>query len=87
METIERAIRQFIADDILYSGDGYPYPDDVSFLEEGIIDSMGVIELAAFVSDYFEITVEDNELVPSNFDSISNIANYVYLKLSVRVIS
>jgi acyl carrier protein len=80
MGTIEESIRNYIAENILFSGNGYGYSDDASFLEEGIVDSMGIMELVMFVGDTFGITVEDEELVPDNFDSVSRLASYIRLK-------
>ena len=80
MGTIEEAIRNYVAENILFSNNGYAYSDDTSFLQEGIIDSMGIMELVVFVSDTFRITVEDEELVPDNFDSVSRLAGYIRLK-------
>jgi len=80
MGTIEGSIRDYIAENILFSDNGYTYSDDTSFLEEGIIDSMGIMELVMFVGDTFRITVEDEELVPDNFDSITRLASYIRLK-------
>ncbi|HSJ52868.1 MAG TPA: acyl carrier protein [Anaerolineae bacterium] len=80
MATIEELIRNYIAESILFSDNGYAYPDDASFLEEGIVDSMGIMELVVFVGDTFRITVEDEELVPDNFDSVTRLASYIRLK-------
>ena len=80
MQTIEQAIRAYIAKNLLFSDNGYPHADDVSFLEEGIVDSMGIMELVMFVGETFGITVEDEELVPDNFDSVSRVAAYVRRK-------
>jgi acyl carrier protein len=80
MGSIEETIRGFIAESILFSDNGYVYSDDASFLEEGIVDSMGIMELVMFVGDTFRITVEDEELVPDNFDSVSRLASYIRLK-------
>ena len=44
-QEIEAPIRNFIATNLLYSKDGFTYPDDASLLREGIIDSLGVVEL------------------------------------------
>ena len=74
MKTVEEKIRNFIAENILFSDNGYPHADDASFLEEGIVDSMGIMELVMFVDESFGITVEDEELVPDNFDSVSRLA-------------
>jgi acyl carrier protein len=56
--TIEAQIKEYIARNLLFSDNGYPYSDDVSFLDEGIVDSVGVMELVAFVEDNFHISVE-----------------------------
>ena len=80
MKNIEETIRSFIAENILFSDNGYPHADDTSFLEEGIVDSMGIMELVMFVDESFGITVEDEELVPDNFDSVSRLATYIRRK-------
>ncbi len=77
---IEENIRRYIADNILFSGNGYPYSDDTSFLENGVVDSMNVMELVAYVEDHFKITVEDSEIIPANFDSVTNLARYLRSK-------
>jgi len=56
--------------------------DDSSFLEEGVIDSTGVLELVGFLEENYEIKVEDEELIPENLDSIKNICAYLESKLS-----
>jgi acyl carrier protein len=77
---VEEQIRQYIAENFLFSDDGYPLSDDVSFLEEGIVDSTGVLELVMFVEETFNVTVEDGEIVPENFDSVSRLATYIHRK-------
>ncbi len=77
MTQISEKIRMYIAENILFSNNGYPYPDETSFLDEGIIDSMNVLELVAFVEENFGITVEAHEIVPDNFDSVCRIAAFV----------
>ncbi len=80
MQNVEEMIRKYIADNILFSKDGYPYADDASFLENGIIDSMNVLELVVFVEDHFSITVNDEDVVPENFDSLQSMSTYVRQK-------
>jgi len=76
----EEIVRTHIAQNILFSNKGYPHPDDASFLEEGIIDSMNVMELILFVEEKFGLEVADEEIVPDNFDSVSKIAAYIRRK-------
>jgi acyl carrier protein len=79
---IEEQIREYVVDNFLFSEDGYHLPEDASFLEEGIVDSTGVLELVMFVEETFNITVEDDEIVPENFDSVSWLATYIRRKIA-----
>ncbi len=85
MQNIEGSIRAYIAENILFSGNGFPYSDDASFLNEGIIDSMNVLELVTFVEEEFNITVEDQDIVPDNFDSVTKLAAFIRHKMLVAV--
>ena len=80
--TVKKLVRQYIADNFLFSDDGYQLSDDASFLEEGIVDSTGVLELVMFVEETFNITVGDEEIVPDNFDSVSSLAAYIRRKMA-----
>jgi acyl carrier protein len=77
---IKEKIKKYIATNLLFSDDGYGYPDDASFLEEGIVDSQGVMELVMFVEEEFKVTVNDEDITPDNFDSVSLLADYVERK-------
>lgn len=77
MEDIAASIRDYIARNILFSGEEYPHPDDASFLDAGIVDSMNVLELVSFVENHFSIEVGDSDIVPENFDSVSKLAAFV----------
>jgi acyl carrier protein len=54
--------------------------EGTSFLDTGLIDSTGVLELVDFLEEQFGIAVEDSELVPENLDSISNLSRYLVSK-------
>ena len=69
-------IRSFIIENFLF-GDDDSLKDETSFLEEGIVDSTGILELVAFVEQDFGIRVEDEELIPENLDSINNVVKYL----------
>lgn len=86
MNSVEELLRKYIADNILFSGSGYPYPDDTSFLENGIVDSMNVLELVMFVEQKFGVKVEDAEIVPDNFDSIARLAAFVRRKQELTAV-
>ncbi len=73
-------IRNFITENFLYGRKDNDFSDDVSFLEKGIIDSTGVLELVSFVEGTYGIFVEDEELVPDNFDSINKLSAFISKK-------
>ena len=81
-QQIELSIRSFIANRLLYSKDELAYPDDASLLHEGIIDSLGVVELVEFLQMQFTIKIEQQEVRPDNFDSIERMAAFVRRKIS-----
>ena len=76
----KQAIREFVVENFLF-GEANGLKDETSFLEEGIIDSTGILELVTFLEDEYSITVEDEELIPENLDSINNVANYLQRKV------
>lgn len=76
----EGKIRSYILENFLFTSDSDAFSDSDSFLERGIIDSTGVLELIFFVEEQFGIKVADKEMVPDNFDSVDNIARFVQRK-------
>ena len=86
METIEQQIATFIASKILFSKNGYTYPYEASFLEEGIVDSTSVLELVLFTENTFGFSVDDSEITPDNFDSVKKLADFVRSKaITIRI--
>lgn len=55
--------------------------EDTSLLEAGIVDSIGILEIVAFIEQTFSITVSDDDLIPENFGSISGMAAFVQGKI------
>ena len=76
---IERDVRSFVIQHFL-SGNASMLRADGSLLGD-VIDSTGVLDLVAYLQDHFGITVEDDEVVPSNLDTINNLVAYVAKKL------
>ena len=80
MSKLKEKIRQFIVENFLF-GEDNGLKDDTSFLDEGIIDSTGILELVRFLEEEFSISVEDEELIPENLDSIMNVVAYLERKM------
>jgi len=73
-------VRRFIIENFLFEDNG-SLTADMSFLENGIIDSTGVLELIAFLETEFAITVADNEIVPENLDTLDRVAAFLERKV------
>lgn len=80
MDEIREQLRSYIVDNFLF-GDDDGFDDSVSFLDTGIIDSTGILELITFLEEQFSIKVNDDELIPENLDSISKLIDYIGKKL------
>lgn len=72
-------IRKFIVQNFLYGQDD-GFQNGASLLDMGLIDSTGVLELVSFVEDNFKINVNDEEIVPENFDSVDNLEKFINWK-------
>jgi acyl carrier protein len=81
MSEIKTKVRAFIVENFLYGNDGN-LKDETSFLEGGILDSTGVLELVSFLEETFSIHVEGDDLVPENLDSLNNLQAYVEKRIS-----
>lgn len=69
-------IRSFIGETFFVED----FADDDSFLQKGVIDSTGMLELVAFIEERFSIKLDDAELVPQNLDSLDNICHFLETK-------
>jgi len=77
---MEERLRTFIQNNFLLGDKNRAINKDESFLQNGIIDSTGVLELVNFIEETYKIKVEDEELVPENLDSIQNLIAYIQRK-------
>ena len=78
---MKHELRQFIVENYLFGRDD-GFGEDDSFLERGIIDSTGVMELVAFIEQRYHVKVEDEELLPENLDSLARLARFLETKRS-----
>jgi acyl carrier protein len=80
----EKRIRKYVAENLLYVDDDFTYDNDTSFIGEGLIDSMGIMELVMYVQSEFGITVEQEDLTPANFDSMNKLIAFIDRKRVVN---
>jgi acyl carrier protein len=77
MSSVENAVKEFLQTEIIIGDGGVAIDENSSLLAEGILDSMGLMRLVAFLETEFEVRVEDEFLLPQNFENIRSIAGMV----------
>ena len=77
--SVREEVKRFIVDNFLF-GDSEGFDENASFLESGVIDSTGILELVTFLEETYQIRVEDEELVPENLGSIDAVTRYLQRK-------
>jgi len=78
----EQQLRNYILENFLFTNDQSVLSNNDSFLNKGILDSTGILELIYFLEDEFGIKVEDDEMIPENLDSIVNLVAFINQKTS-----
>ncbi|MBN1600322.1 MAG: acyl carrier protein [Chitinispirillaceae bacterium] len=79
---VVKDVRSFIETHFLFSS-GSAIEENTSFMECGILDSTGILELISFLQENYKITIEDEEMLPENLDSLSSISMFVKGKLQL----
>ena len=78
--TIEDKIRGYILENFLFTDDESELSNSDSFLDKGLVDSTGILEIITFTEDEFNFKVDDDEMVPENLDSVDNIIAFISKK-------
>ncbi len=81
MEQVKQSVKSYILENVLYGAgeDTLSYED--SFLEKGLIDSTGIMEIVSFIEEEYSFSIYDEELIPENLDSINNLSRFINRKL------
>ena len=73
---------QFLKENFYFNIEAFTLKDDDSFMEKGIIDSTGVLELIEFLEVKYSIYIEDDELTPENLDSLNRVESFITQKVN-----
>lgn len=79
VDTLTESIRRFIVDTFPLARTQRIGIDD-RLLETGIVDSLGVLSLVGYLEGQYNVTIEDDDLVPENFQTIGRLAAFVQSK-------
>jgi acyl carrier protein len=81
MNDLKAKVRGFVVENFLF-GNEDGLKNETLFLDEGIIDSTGILELVSYLEEEYGISVEDEELIPENLGSINNVVAYLTKKIA-----
>jgi len=73
-------LQKFVVENFLLGQPEETLAEDSSFLENGIIDSTGILELIGFVERTFDLHMEDEDLIPANLDSVRKLTLFIERK-------
>lgn len=79
---VEKAIEEFLVEDIMLADADTRLDFDESLLDSGILDSLSLLRLIGFLEDHFGVLVGDDEVLPENFQSINLTAMFVRSKMN-----
>jgi acyl carrier protein len=82
LEEISQSIRNFLFENYLFGYDENEFSNDSSFMDYGVLDSTGILELIVFIEGEFNIEISDMEIIPENMDSVSCVSRLVYGKIN-----
>ena len=77
---IEKQVRTYILENFVMGDDESALSSSASFLDTGLIDSTGVLELITFIEDTYDILLDDDDMIPENLDSIDNLVGFIKRK-------
>jgi acyl carrier protein len=77
---VRTQVRKYLLKNFLPGSPPEALQDRESFLEKGVIDSTGVLELVAFLEENFKFKIEDEDLIPDNLDSVDQLVSFIQKK-------
>jgi acyl carrier protein len=76
----EQRIKELMVDNLTWSGSWSQIDDDYPLLEKQVLDSFGMLKLISLLEEEFDVTIDDEDVVPDNWRTIRHIAGLVETK-------
>lgn len=80
-QKVKEEVVQFLKENFYFNIETFTLNEDDSFMEKGIIDSTGILELIEFLEEKYSIYIEDDELTPENLDSLNRVEVFIARKV------
>ena len=81
---IKSVVKNYILENFFFTDDQSMLSDSDSFIETGVIDSTGIVEIVTFLEDEFDIQISPEEMLPEYLDSVARIVDFVAQKLAAN---
>jgi acyl carrier protein len=82
--SVKECIRRFVLQNLAEPRGMTSVSDHDYLIETGILDSLGILRLVAFLEETFSFRVSDDEIVPKNFQTIATVERLTLSKLKTR---
>ena len=79
-EILVKRVREYVVENFLLGEEEDEFSNEQSFLESGLIDSTGILEMITFLEETYQIDIEDEEMIPDNLDSVERVVRFVASK-------
>jgi len=79
---VDEALIGFIQKQFLYDRPGVQLSPDTRVIEDGIVDSVGILQLVGFIEKAFEISLRPDDLVLKNFETVAAIRTLVLARMA-----
>lgn len=80
---VQRRILEFVRNEILL-GDEHATLTEATPLLDGTMDSLGLMQLVAFLEEEFEMELEDEQITSENFRTVNDIARLISSGVAAR---
>jgi acyl carrier protein len=77
---VETAVERFIVDEIMLGDSNTKIDPNESLISSGVLDSLALLRLIAFLEEQMGVTVDDSEVIPENFETINEIKSFIEKK-------
>ena len=80
--TTKDHVRQFVVEELEFTGEPDELTDEFELLEEGVLDSLGIMALVEYLEAAFDIVIDEDDIVAERFETIASIAALADAKLA-----
>lgn len=79
---IKEIVKSFIVSTMIMGEKGANLDDTFSLIENGVLDSLGIMKLIQFIEEKFSLSIDDEDILPENFENIESISRFINRSIS-----